>query len=94
MELIQNLDASILAVSNLSLRSTLFFCLINGPCLHQSIGKKPYSVKRNSMPEERTVSVFTRMNTAQQNAQEVRTLIDMTQIRQHVMYNYKVSFDG
>ena len=38
------------------------------------------------MPEERVVSVFTRMNTGARNAQQVRTLVDMTQIRQYEMY--------
>jgi hypothetical protein len=44
------------------------------------------------MPEERTVSVFTRTNTALRNAQEVRTLVDMTQIRQFNMYRNMVGF--
>ena len=44
------------------------------------------------MPEERTVSVFTRMNTATRDAQEVWTLVDMTQIRQFNMYQSKVIF--
>jgi hypothetical protein len=43
------------------------------------------------MPEERTVSVFTRMNTPQRNAQEVHMLVDMTQIRQHVTYLSKLA---
>ncbi|KZP06363.1 hypothetical protein FIBSPDRAFT_940040 [Athelia psychrophila] len=53
------------------------------------IGKKLYSIKPNSMPEERVVSVFTRMNSGPRNAQEVRTLVDMTQIRQYEMYIQK-----
>ncbi|KAH7905604.1 ribonuclease H-like domain-containing protein [Hygrophoropsis aurantiaca] len=51
------------------------------------IAKKIYSVKPCSMPDERTVSVFTRMNSPLRNRQEVRTLVDMTQIRQWHMYD-------
>lgn len=43
------------------------------------------------MPEERTMSVFTRMNSALRNRQGVRTLVDMTQIRQWHMYDPAVS---
>jgi len=74
MALVQNPDASILAVSHRSLHLrhvSLHFYLTY--IRFQSIEEKLYSVKPNSMPEERTVSVFTRMNTAQRNAQEVRT---------------------
>ncbi|KAG6371755.1 hypothetical protein JVT61DRAFT_9107 [Boletus reticuloceps] len=39
------------------------------------------------MPEERTMSVFTKMNSAMRNRQQVRALVDMTQIRQWHMYN-------
>ncbi|KAJ8579575.1 hypothetical protein M405DRAFT_778782, partial [Rhizopogon salebrosus TDB-379] len=46
------------------------------------IAQKLYSIKPSSMPEERTMSVFTKMNTPARNRQQVRTLVDMTQIRQ------------
>ncbi|KIJ12773.1 hypothetical protein PAXINDRAFT_14339 [Paxillus involutus ATCC 200175] len=39
------------------------------------------------MPEERTMSVFTKMNSASRNRQQVRALVDMTQIRQWHMYD-------
>ncbi|KAG2147419.1 uncharacterized protein EDB93DRAFT_413402 [Suillus bovinus] len=39
------------------------------------------------MPEERTMSVFTRMNSALRNRQNVSTLVNMTQIRQWYMYD-------
>jgi hypothetical protein len=42
-------------------------------------------------PEERTMSVFTKMNTPARNRQQVRTLVDMTQIRQWHMYDPEVS---
>ncbi|KAG1854447.1 hypothetical protein DFJ58DRAFT_745692, partial [Suillus subalutaceus] len=53
------------------------------------IAEKLYSIKPSSIPEERTMSVFTRMNTAARNRQHVRTLVDMTQIRQWHMYDPK-----
>ncbi|KAG1871876.1 hypothetical protein DFJ58DRAFT_471928 [Suillus subalutaceus] len=39
------------------------------------------------MPEERTMSVFTRMNSALRNRQNVSTLVNMTQIWQWYMYD-------
>ncbi|KAG1763210.1 hypothetical protein EV702DRAFT_1205776 [Suillus placidus] len=51
------------------------------------IAEKLYSIKPSSVPEERTMSVFTRMNTPARNLQHVRTLVDMTQIRQWHMYD-------
>ncbi|KAF9219055.1 hypothetical protein BS17DRAFT_860591 [Gyrodon lividus] len=39
------------------------------------------------MPEEHTMSVFTKMNSASCNQQQVRALDDMTQIRQWHMYD-------
>ncbi|KAI9572319.1 hypothetical protein HD554DRAFT_1668992 [Boletus coccyginus] len=39
------------------------------------------------MPEERTMSVFTRMNSMAHNRQQVRTLVDMTHIQQWHMYD-------
>lgn len=42
------------------------------------------------MPDERTVSDFTRINTRLRSHQEVRTLVDMTQIRQWERYNPEV----
>ncbi|KAG2746790.1 hypothetical protein P692DRAFT_20820201 [Suillus brevipes Sb2] len=49
--------------------------------------EKLYSIKPSSIPEERTMSVFTKMNTPARNRQQVRTLVDMTQIRQWHMYD-------
>ncbi|KAG1726268.1 uncharacterized protein EDB91DRAFT_209357 [Suillus paluster] len=53
------------------------------------IAEKIYSIKPSSVPEERTMSVFMRMNTPARNRQHVRTLVDMTQIRQWHMYDPK-----
>ncbi|KAG1879449.1 hypothetical protein C8R48DRAFT_668286 [Suillus tomentosus] len=41
------------------------------------------------MPEECTMSIFTQMNSALRNCQQVQTLVDMTQIRQWHMYDPK-----
>jgi hypothetical protein len=43
------------------------------------------------MPEERTMTVITRMNSALRNRQNVRTLVDMTQIWQWYMNESSVS---
>ncbi|KAG6376828.1 hypothetical protein JVT61DRAFT_1854 [Boletus reticuloceps] len=51
------------------------------------IAEKLFSIKPNSMPEERTMSVFTRMNSAVHNHQQVCALVDMTQIRQWHTYD-------
>ncbi|KAG1830992.1 hypothetical protein DFJ58DRAFT_848325 [Suillus subalutaceus] len=51
------------------------------------MAQKLYSIKASSIPEERTMSVFTKMNTPARNRQQVRTLVDMTQIRQWHMYD-------
>ncbi|KAG1902034.1 uncharacterized protein F5891DRAFT_1027095 [Suillus fuscotomentosus] len=51
------------------------------------IAQKIFSVKPNDMPEERTMSVFTRMNSVLRNCQQVQTLVDITQIRQWHMYD-------
>ncbi|KAG1839568.1 hypothetical protein DFJ58DRAFT_733291 [Suillus subalutaceus] len=58
-------------------------------CILACIAEKIYSIKPSSIPEEQTMSVFTRMNTAARNRQHVRTLVDMTQIRQWHMYDPK-----
>ncbi|KAG2069362.1 hypothetical protein BDR04DRAFT_1055530 [Suillus decipiens] len=52
-----------------------------------TLAVKVFSVRPSSMPEERTMSVFTRMNSALRNRQNVSTLVNMTQIRQWYMYN-------
>ncbi|KAG1816272.1 hypothetical protein EV424DRAFT_1540797 [Suillus variegatus] len=52
------------------------------------------SVKPNDMPEEHTMSIFTRMNSALRNRQQVQTLVDMMQIRQWHMYDPKDFFDA
>jgi hypothetical protein len=57
----------------------------------KTLAVKIFSVRPSSMPEERTMSVFTRMNSALRNRQNVRTLVDMTQIRQWYMYESSVS---
>ena len=44
------------------------------------------------MLEERTMSVFTRMNSTARNRQQVRTLVDMTQIRQWHTYDPTVCY--
>ncbi|KAG8785226.1 hypothetical protein FRC12_017838 [Ceratobasidium sp. 428] len=44
---------------------------------------KLYSVVPNSMAEERTVSVFTKMNSKDRARQKTSTLVQMTQIKQH-----------
>ncbi|KAH9921065.1 hypothetical protein B0H21DRAFT_767143 [Amylocystis lapponica] len=43
---------------------------------------KLYSVAINSMADERTASNFTWFNSAVRNRQEVKTLVDMIQVRQ------------
>ncbi|KAG1773254.1 hypothetical protein EV702DRAFT_1244183 [Suillus placidus] len=55
----------------------------------QCIAEKLNSIKASSVPEERMMLVFTRMNTPARNRQHVRTLVDMTQIRQWHMYDPK-----
>ncbi|KAG2142162.1 hypothetical protein BD769DRAFT_1772670 [Suillus cothurnatus] len=52
-----------------------------------TLAVKVFSVRPSSMPEERTMSVFTRMNSALRNRQNVSTLVNMTQIRQWYMYD-------
>ncbi|KAG2746351.1 hypothetical protein P692DRAFT_201792203 [Suillus brevipes Sb2] len=56
-------------------------------CILACVAEKNYSIKPSSIPEERTMSVFMRMNTPARNRQHVRTLVDMTQIRQWHMYD-------
>ncbi|KIK77649.1 hypothetical protein PAXRUDRAFT_108355, partial [Paxillus rubicundulus Ve08.2h10] len=51
------------------------------------IAEKLFSIKPNLMPEEQTMSVFTRMNSATRNCQQVHALINMTQIQQWHMYD-------
>ncbi|KAG2137985.1 hypothetical protein DEU56DRAFT_912620 [Suillus clintonianus] len=55
--------------------------------LIKTLAIKIFSIRPSSMPEERTMSVFTHMNSALRNRQDVRTLVDMTQIRQWHMYD-------
>ncbi len=48
----------------------------------QFLGIKLYSMLPNSMPEERTVSLFTRMNTNDRASQKADSVIAMTKVRQ------------
>lgn len=52
-------------------------------CILAYIAIKLFSVVPNSMAEERTVSNFTQLNTASRSRQNPRTLVQMTQIKQH-----------
>ncbi|KAF9021143.1 hypothetical protein BDZ89DRAFT_1071717 [Hymenopellis radicata] len=47
------------------------------------IAIKIFSLLPNSMPEERTVSSFTRMNTVDRASQKAESVVGMTKIRQH-----------
>ncbi|KAJ7440035.1 hypothetical protein FB451DRAFT_1191822 [Mycena latifolia] len=47
------------------------------------VALKVYSILPNSMPEERTVSRFTRMNTNDRASQDASTIVGMTKIYQH-----------
>ncbi|KAG2048028.1 hypothetical protein BDR06DRAFT_1013357 [Suillus hirtellus] len=53
----------------------------------KTLAIKIFSVQPSSMPEECTMSVFTWMNSALQNRQDIHTLMDMTQVRQWYMYD-------
>ena len=46
----------------------------------QAIAIKLYSAVPHSMAEERTISVFTMLNTAQRNRQKVSTVVAMAQV--------------
>ena len=46
----------------------------------QAIAIKLYSAVPHSMAEERTMSVFTMLNTAQRNRQKVSTVVAMAQV--------------
>jgi hypothetical protein len=72
-------EASIIAVSVLHL-NLLFIRLIN--CKFVAI--KIFSILANSMPEERTVSRFTRTDTRDRANQDARTIVDQTKIYQHL----------
>ncbi|KAF8601836.1 hypothetical protein BDV93DRAFT_607815 [Ceratobasidium sp. AG-I] len=52
-------------------------------CILAYIAIKLFSIVPNSMAEERTVSNFTQLNTACRSRQNTRTLVQMTQIKQH-----------
>ncbi|KAG1759650.1 hypothetical protein EDD22DRAFT_849092 [Suillus occidentalis] len=61
--------------------------VLKGKTAASCIAEKLYSIKPSSIPEERTMSVFTKMNTPTRNRQQVCTLVEMTQIRQWHMYD-------
>ncbi|KAF7293705.1 DUF659 family protein [Mycena indigotica] len=45
---------------------------------------KMFAIMPTSMPEERTVSVFTKLSTKDRNRQDAATTVAITQVRQHV----------
>jgi hypothetical protein len=49
----------------------------------QFIAFKIFSLLPNSIPDERTVSVFTRINGKDKSRQEASTVVAQTKIRQH-----------
>lgn len=51
---------------------------------HQILGVKLYSVVPNSMAEERTVSTFTKLNSAERAAQKADTIVNITKVKQHL----------
>ncbi|TDL14241.1 hypothetical protein BD410DRAFT_734381 [Rickenella mellea] len=55
-----------------------------------TIAVKIYAMVPNSMADERTASTFTWMNSALRNRQELGTITDMAQIRQHYQAGLKV----
>jgi hypothetical protein len=87
-----NNDSAVLAVRSLFIIHLKVLSVITK--LRQCIGDKLFSIKPNSMPEERTMSVFTKMNSASCNRQQVRTLVDMTQIRQWHTYDPTVGHNN
>ncbi|KAF8592947.1 hypothetical protein BDV93DRAFT_612399 [Ceratobasidium sp. AG-I] len=52
-------------------------------CILAYIAIKLFSIVPNSMAEERAVSNFTQLNTACRSRQNPRTIVQMTQIKQH-----------
>ncbi|KAF7303480.1 DUF659 domain-containing protein [Mycena indigotica] len=48
------------------------------------IALKIFSIMPTSMPEERTVSVFTKLSTKDRNRQDAKTTVALTQVRQEV----------
>ena len=50
----------------------------------QILGLKLYSLVPNLMAEERTVSNFMKINTANQARQKASTIVNMTKIKQHI----------
>jgi|SRR5882762_5598298 len=52
--------------------------------IHQVLGVKLYSVVPNSMAEERTVSTFTKLNSAERGAQKADTIVNITKVKQHL----------
>lgn len=52
--------------------------------IHQVLGVKLYSVVPNSMAEERTVSTFTKLNSADRAAQKADTIVNITKVKQHL----------
>ncbi|KAF9021139.1 hypothetical protein BDZ89DRAFT_1071710 [Hymenopellis radicata] len=55
----------------------------HAPFSARFIAIKIFSLLPNSMPEERTVSSFTRMNTVDRASQKAESVVGMTKIRQH-----------
>jgi hypothetical protein len=52
--------------------------------IHQVLGVKLYSVVPNSMAEERTVSIFIKLNSAEHAAQKADTIVNITKVKQHL----------
>jgi hypothetical protein len=52
--------------------------------IHQILGVKLYSVVPNSMAEERTVSIFTKLNSAERAAQKADMIVNITKVKQHL----------
>ena len=59
--------------------------------LHQILAIKLLSCVPNSMADERTVSIFTRINTPLRNAQQLDTIADIAQITQYYRFDPEVS---
>ncbi|KAJ7847041.1 ribonuclease H-like domain-containing protein [Mycena leptocephala] len=52
---------------------------------------KIFSILGNSMPEERTVSRFTRTDTRDRANQDARTIVDQTEIYQHIQREWRAT---
>ncbi len=74
-------EASVLAVGESVCCQSINLCPLP---IHQILGVKLYSVVSNSMAEERTVSTFTRLNSADHAAQKAGTIVNITKIKQHL----------